>query len=206
VLPFQRELIEGGFGAPLRDRYGSAEFACSMTQCSHDRLHLDEEFGLAELEVRERGPDWERGSLLVTGLANDAMPFLRYRIGDVATRQLVPCACGQPGEVFVDIDGRVEDMVVTPDGREVGRLDHVFKDLREIAEAQIVQHDTSSIEVRFVPASRWRAGSEERLLTELRLRLGTEIQIVLRPVNEIPREVGGKLRAVKSSLRPGGCP
>ena len=74
----------------------------------------------------------------LTGFANDATPFIRYRIGDVGTRSKRPCSCGRPGEVFLDVDGRIEDYVVTPDGRWIGRMDHVFKEQLEIAEA--LQH------------------------------------------------------------------
>ena len=63
-----------------------------------------------------------RGPLLVTGFANRATPLLRYRVGDVGTRSKHPCPCGRAGDVFVEVDGRVEDYVQTPDGRLVGRL------------------------------------------------------------------------------------
>ena len=53
-------------------------------------------------------------------------------------------------DVFLDIDGRIEDYVLTPEGRLVGRLDHVFKEQYEIEEAQIVQDDPSSIDILVV--------------------------------------------------------
>ena len=31
LLAFQRDTIEAAFGAPVRDRYGTSEFAASMT-------------------------------------------------------------------------------------------------------------------------------------------------------------------------------
>ena len=70
----------------MRDRYGVSEFCVSMTECEQRRLHVDMEFGIVEVEVEESHEDWERGPLLVTGLPNDATPFLRYRVGDVGTR------------------------------------------------------------------------------------------------------------------------
>ena len=140
----------------------------------------------------------------MTGFANDATPFIRYRIGDVGTRSKHPCPCGRAGEVFLDVDGRVEDYVVTPDGRWIGRMDHVFKEQLEIAEAQILQDDASAIEVRIVPRAGFDAAAETSVLNEIRMRLGEEIRIDLRRVREIPREANGKFRAVKS--RVGGQP
>ncbi|MFP6656425.1 MAG: hypothetical protein VCB25_12435, partial [Myxococcota bacterium] len=200
LLAFQREVIEEAFSAPIFDRYGTSEFVVSMTGCVEGRLHLDMEFGIVEIEIQEETDDFVRGPLLVTGLGNDATPFIRYRVGDVGTRSKHACPCGRPGDVFLDVDGRVEDYVVTPDGRWIGRLDHIFKEQLDISEAQIVQQNTASIEVLIVPRPSFDLQSEKNLLKEIRSRLGDEIRVDFRSVDEIPREANGKFRAVKSSV------
>ena len=200
LLAFHREVIEEAFAAPILDRYGTSEFAVSMTGCTRGRLHVDMEFGIVEVEVQEETAEYVRGPLLVTGLGNDATPFIRYRVGDVGTRLKRPCDCGRPGEVFLDVDGRVEDYVVTPDGRWVGRLDHIFKDQLDVAEAQILQHTRESIDVLVVPKASFDERAEAGLIKEIRLRLGDEIRVELKRVDEIPRESNGKFRAVKSAV------
>jgi phenylacetate-CoA ligase len=136
----------------------------------------------------------------VTGLAGIATPFLRYRIGDVGARLKKPCPCGRPGDVFLDIDGRLEDYVVTPDGRMVGRLDHIFKEQVHVAEAQILQETPDAIEVRVVPRPGWDAASRRILLRDIRARLGDQIRVDLNLVRTIAREPNGKFRAVKSHV------
>jgi phenylacetate-CoA ligase len=200
LLAFQRDVIEEAFAAPIFDRYGTSEFVVSMTGCVEGRLHLDMEFGIVEIEIQEETDDFVRGPLLVTGLGNDATPFIRYRVGDVGTRSKHACPCGRPGDVFLDVDGRVEDYIVTPDGRWIGRLDHIFKEQLDISEAQIVQEDAASIEVRIVPRASFDLRSEKKLLKEIHSRLGDEIRVDLRSVDAIPREANGKFRAVKSSV------
>src|SRR5262245_2296008 len=200
LLAFQRETIEQAFGAPVRDRYGVSEFCVSMVGCELNHLHVDMEFGIVEVEAVEESEDWVRGPLLVTGFAQEATPRFRYRIGDVGTRSKHACPCGRPGEVFLDVDGRIEDYVATPDGRLIGRMDHVFKDQHEVAEAQILQDDARSIEVRIVPRGPWQPAVERSVLKELRSRLGDEIEIRIRLVEAIAREPNGKLRAVKSAV------
>jgi phenylacetate-CoA ligase len=200
LLAFQRETIEKAFGAPVRDRYGVSELAVSMTACARNRLHVDMEFGIVEVEPVEESPEFVRGPLVVTGLATDATPFLRYRVGDVGTRRKRPCECGRPGDVFEDVDGRIEDYVSTPDGRLVGRLDHIFKAELDVAEAQIVQDDPSALEVLVVPRPTWGPAAEKSLLGEIRSRLGEEIRVAIRVVDAIPREPNGKFRAVKSRV------
>lgn len=201
LLAWQRDRIEEAFDAPLRDRYGVGEFCVSMTECEAGRLHVDEEFGIVELkEVLEETDEMETGVLLCTGLANRAMPLIRYEVGDVGTRYRSPCSCGRESSSFEDIDGRLEDYVVTPEGDLVGRLDHVFKDLHRIREAQIVQHDRSSVDVRVVAADGFAEEDHERLQEELRTRLGSSIEIRVHYVDEIPRTDRGKLRAVVSEV------
>lgn len=201
LLAFQRDGIEQAFGAPVRDRYGVSELAVSMTACAEGFLHVDMEFGIVEVEVQQESDQWVRGPLLVTGLANDATPFLRYRVGDVGTRSKRPCPCGRPGDVFLDVDGRIEDYVMTPDGRLVGRLDHIFKDQLEVAEAQIRQDTPEAIEVLVVPRPTWSQQDERSLRKEIHSRLGETMRVDLRLVETIPREENGKLRAVKSRFQ-----
>jgi phenylacetate-CoA ligase len=198
LLAFQREAIEAGFGAPIRDRYGVSEFVVSMTECEEKRLHVDMEFGIVEVDVVEETDDSETGPLLVTGLAPHATPRFRYRIGDVGTRAKTPCPCGRVGDSFFDIDGRVEDYVLTPDGRLIGRMDHVFKKQLDVAEAQIVQETAAAIEVLVVPRPGYSTATEQRIVREIRDRLGGEIGVTVSRVSEIPRESNGKFRAVKS--------
>ncbi len=200
LLAFQRETIEAAFGAPVRDRYGTSEFAVSMTECPEGRLHVDMEFCIVEVEPVEETDEWVRGPLLVTGLGNDATGFLRYRIGDVGTQRKRPCPCGRPGDAFENVDGRIEDSVVTPDGRSIGRLDHIFKAQVDVAEAQILQETREAIEVRVVPRASWSEASARSLNKEIRSRLGEELSVELRLVESIAREPNGKFRAVKSRV------
>ena len=99
VLDYQRAVIERAFGAPIFDRYGASEFSASMTACPVGNLHVDMEYCIVEIETLEETSECLRGPILVTGLSNLAMPFIRYRIGDVGTKLKAPCSCGRAGDV-----------------------------------------------------------------------------------------------------------
>ena len=92
----------------------------------------------------------------------------------------------------------VRTYVVTPDGRRIGRLDHIFKEQLDVAEAQILQETPEAIEVRIARRDSYGEASERALRKEFRTRLGDAIRIDLRYVEAIPREPNGKFRAVKS--------
>jgi phenylacetate-CoA ligase len=126
--------------------------------------------------------------------------MFRYRIGDVGTRAKHPCPCGRAGDSFLEVDGRIEDYVLTPDGRLVGRMDHVFKDQLEVAEAQILQSDPSAILLLIVPRADYTDASQRAVVRQIRSRLGSEIDVRIELVNSIPREPNGKFRAVKSEV------
>jgi phenylacetate-CoA ligase len=51
LLAFHRQTIEQAFGAPVYDRYGTSEFAVSMTGCPQRNLHVDMEFCIVEVEA-----------------------------------------------------------------------------------------------------------------------------------------------------------
>lgn len=204
LLSHQRAAIETAFAAPVRDHYAATEHVVSMAACEVNGLHVDMEFGIVEVEAQEETDEWVRGPLIVTGLGRPAAPMIRYRIGDVGTRSKKPCSCGRPGDVFLDIDGRIEDYIVTPDGRQVGRMDHAFKGRFDITEAQIVQSQIEELRVLVVPGGDWNHDSQQRLHRELHQRLGAKMRIDIELVDQIAREPNGKLRAVKSAINGAG--
>ena len=137
-----------------------------------------------------------------TGLLNDAMPLFRYRLGD--------CVEVSPGKVceeyqnvsFDHILGRQDDMVVTPEGKRVGRLDPIFKGLEGIKEAQIIQHEIDCLEVLIVPQIKDRTEEIDIRLLEVNLKARTSslMRVSFSFTNAIPRSSRGKFRSVISKL------
>jgi len=204
LLDFHRERIEDATDAVIADRYGNSEFSVSALQCPHGSYHVDTEFGIVEIDPHQQGDGWVRGEVISTGFCNRAMPLIRYRTGDVATiLKDYHCACGRSRPVIREIDGRIEDYIITPDGRRVGRMDHVFKDTRHIREAQIHQIEKDEILVYLVPADGFGDAQQRELERQLQSRLGTAMRIRYHLVPRISRGPNGKFRAVVSELKDG---
>ncbi len=75
-------------------------------ECRHSGdLHTCDDGVLVEV-LRDGRPaePGERGEVVVTNLHAYAMPFIRYRIGDLATRG-APCGCGAPFSTIGEITG-----------------------------------------------------------------------------------------------------
>lgn len=195
--PEVRARLERAFGCPVFDHYGAAEMAAWITQCPAGTYHVNPEYGIVEL-LRDGVParPGEQGEIVATGFVNPRMPFLRYATGDLAVAGEEGCACGRATPVVARIIGRMDDVVVTPEGRRVGRLDPVFKSAATMLETRIVQDRRDHVRVETVLAGPWPDGEREALLRELQLRLGPRMRIDLVALPRLDRGPGGKLRGV----------
>ncbi len=198
LLPHQKRLIEMAFETSCRQHYGLTEGVANISECPEGKLHVDEDYAL--VEFIPIGP--YRYRIVGTGFTNFAFPLIRYDSGDVAElpELAVTCRCGRAGRVVKSIDGRIEDYVVTADGRKIGRLDHIFKDMINIKEAQVAQDRVDAVVFRIVRGARYSERDEHLLLQEARLRLGSAIDIQLAYVESLARTETHKLRFVVSTL------
>jgi phenylacetate-CoA ligase len=203
LYDYQREAISKAFQCPVYETYGMAEIVAAASECQQGELHLWPEVGITEINDDGVANSTSRtGSLICTGLLNGDMPLIRYRLGDRAT--IAPsaddCECGRSLPRVVAIEGRTDDVLVTSDGRRIGRLDPIFKTNLAIQEAQIIQDTLTSVRVLFVRAPGYSASADGRsLIDRIRSRMGP-VEVTLKEVNLIPRTTAGKFRAVISNL------
>lgn len=192
LLPRQVRIIEQVFGVRPLNNYGMTEAVANICECVRGRMHVDEDFAAVEfLPVDDR-----RYRIVGTNLSNPATPLLRYDAGDVVELDDTPCDCGLAGRVVRAIDGREEDYVILRNGARVGRMDHIFKDMTSVREAQIVQGKPGDLTVRVVRNPSFTAADEQQLLDAIRKFVGDLADIRLEYVERLPRGKNGKLRLV----------
>ena len=112
-----RDRIEDWLGIKAYDIYGTSELSGPMfTECSEQKgFHLWSDLALAEIidpkteETLEAG---EKGELTITILQKEALPMIRYRIGDISSVDDDVCACGRTHPRIQRIQGRVDDMLI----------------------------------------------------------------------------------------------
>lgn len=202
LLDSQREVIEEVFNCPVFDQYGCAEQVVFISQCEKGNYHIHPEYGVVEF-IRDDGRTAQYGEqarLICTGFTNLAMPLIRYDIGDTGILSKMTCTCGRNFPVIEKIVGRNDDILVMGDGRQVGRLDPVFKGLKTIKEAQIIQEDYDKIILKIVPGVNYMNSDAQDVVWELKKRLGEKTEIKVEEVAEIPRSSNGKFRAVISKV------
>ena len=195
---WQRKVIFKAFGVPVVQHYGQAEAVANFSECEFGKIHVDEDF--SAVEFLENPLNSSNQIIIGTNWLNPAFPLLRYAVGDLAILGIEKCSCGRPGRVVQTIDGRREDYLVLPNGVHIGRLDHVFKNMINVREAQFEQRDTQSVILRIVRNNAYSELDEQCLLQELYQRIGSALDVKIEYVDFIPRGRNGKLRFVLSSL------
>lgn len=201
LLPSMKEQVERVFKAPVIDHYGQNEQVAYAFQCAWGAAyHIQMEMSVVELVPTGDG----HREIVGTCLHNYAMPFVRYRTGDLAVPADTPCPCGRASPTLADINGRDGDVIVTPEGRLVapGPLDFALYRLPEIKEAQIVQEDVSEILVKVVPWDRLSEQTRVALVKDLGSTIKSDrLKIRVDELEEIPRTAGGKKLFLVSRLR-----
>lgn len=119
--PTLRQRIRETWGMePRNANYGVSDVFCNFAaQCEHDtRLHflagdvLYPELIHAETEAPFPIIAGQKGELVLTHLARDCQPLVRFRTGDIiAIDETEPCECGRASMRF-RVVGRSDDMVV----------------------------------------------------------------------------------------------
>jgi phenylacetate-CoA ligase len=128
------------------------------------------------------------------------MPLIRYRVGDCGRvpSEDTACACGRTLPLMTSIDGRIDDILWSRDGRRVFRLEPVLYGV-PLHEAQIVQEHVDRVRVRVVPALGFAPESERIVADRIRERMG-DVGIVFEHVRQITRTKAGKFRLVQCEL------
>lgn len=193
VLAEQKAVIRSTLGGRWMDYYGQAERVNVFAALDDDEYREYSEYSVTEL--LPLGED--KHEVVGSTLHNYAMPLFRYRTGDVVSGRADD---GENRPIIKGLTGRVEDFVVLPDGRALGRLDLIFKGLENIAAGQIYQKSKEHLQIRIVPDARYSQVDEDRLMHNARARMGDEIGVEIVHVHEIPRTKSGKFKFVISDV------
>jgi phenylacetate-CoA ligase len=200
-----RKTIERAFGCPVFEEYSTVENVVFASECEHHRLHLSPDAAVVEI-LRPDGTPCEPGEIgevVATGLLRVHQPLVRYRLGDLAMWDPDPCPCGREMPVIKEVVGRIEDVLVGPDGRQMVRFHGVFVDQPHVREGQIIQEAIDRIRVKVVPSDGFRERDVSDVARRVRQRMGTEVEVIVETVDRIPRTAGGKFQAVISRVQSG---
>lgn len=205
LYPHHRRLIEERFECKVFDWYGLAERTASAGQCEHtDGYHVSAEKTIVEIVKPggEPAAPGEYGEIVGTNLDEYGMPLIRYRSGDLSAYRPEPCPCGRGLPLLEKIQGRVVDMITTPDGRLINPapLVRLFHQRYTIEKARIIQEARDQIVVMIVTSEGYSKTDSDMIVTGMRAILGPEMKISMELVDDIPLTAAGKYPFVVSKV------
>ncbi len=195
--------LRGEWQVRSTDIYSANEVGYLAFRCREQgRLHLQSEAVLVEIldEAGQACAPGESGRVVITALHNLATPLLRYELGDYATvGERCPCGRGLP--VLGRVQGRVRNLVRTPDGRYFWPSQLMgIRSVTAIIQAQFVQTALDTVEVRVVCSRALSPADIAEAVAKTHRALGYPFEVVVVPVESIPRGPTGKFEEFLSLL------
>lgn len=193
----ERTTIEDVLRCPTFDRYGCREFSVVASQCeAREGLHIAAETLLVEFVAGDRHAEpGEPGAIVVTDLLNEAMPFIRYRIGDAGTSMSGNCSCGRGLPRMQMVAGRITDFIHTPEGRWISGVainTYLISQLSGVRQAQIIQDQCDRLRFRLVPLADGSEAARRFLAERVPGIFGPAMNYEIEWVDQIMPEPSGK--------------
>jgi len=199
-----KTMIERVLQCPVFDWWGSNERIATACQCEQRNLyHINAEGGFLEFVPQQDSTNATIYRIVGTGLLNQAMPLIRYDLGDLAVPSDQSCPCGRGLPCMERILGRVNDVIITGDQKLVTpvRFYTLFETYEKIRQFQVVQHSPNSVRVVLVPARELTESELASLRQKLNRFLGERVSIEFQFVDTIKPEPSGKIRNVISLVK-----
>lgn len=201
LYPHQREIIGRIFNAPLSNEYGARDAGLIALESPQKQMLVNSEWMIVEILDDDGNPveEGETGEIVITNLASEAQPFIRYRTGDMGTWSDERCRMGHGLEVLQEVTGRTTDFIVKPDGTIMHALAliYVVRETPGVKRFKIIQQDPERIVVQIIKDStQWNEANMTRIRQGIKKRVGEIVMVNIEIVENIPTEASGKYRYV----------
>ncbi len=203
LTPEMRTVFEEVYGCKTFDSWSGVEACGLVSECEYGNLHISPDAGILELldDNLNPVPPNTFGNVYCTGLLNYDQPLIRYAIGDSMMLSDETCNCKRAMPVVKEIGGRIEDIVIGKDRREMVRFHSIFNGLSSVAKSQIIQESIGELIVKVVPTQSKVTDAEKQIMKKrIESQLG-EINIIIEEVTNIPLTDNGKFKAVISKVK-----
>jgi len=198
----QRATISQVFGCPVANGYGGRDAGFIAHECPAGGMHITADDMVVEI-VDESGavqPPGVAGEIVVTHLATNDFPFIRYRTGDIGVLDTAPCRCGRGLPLLKEIQGRSTDFVIAADGTVMHGLSliYILRDLPGVQAFKVVQESRTLTRVLLVPGPEFLPPMVAQIVAGFQRRLGADVDVQVALVDAIAAEKSGKFRYIIS--------
>jgi phenylacetate-CoA ligase len=194
-----RKNLEKGFGVKVFNEYGAAELDVIAMEDVDGDFVLNEETLFVEILDDDNLPvkPGEEGKVIITALYNEAMPFIRYEIGD---RAVLSERVKNGRRVLEKVIGRTNDIIKLPSGKVSPGLTfyYITKSLLEevgnVLEFKIIQTQLNEFIIEYVSSKDLAQGTKVSLQNAMDNYLEKGLTVTLKRVTFVSRTKAGKLK------------
>lgn len=207
IFPWQRTLLEEVFRCRVYSWYGHSELCALAGQCEkNSSYHVFPEYGFVEFmdqnkdDVKE---DEKSSEIIATGFNNYAMPFIRYKTGDMAVYSKDQCSCGRNYPLIKGIRGRMQDFIISKSNHLVPLSAVQYERLGEnnfVRQFQFYQDKPGEVIVYIVKAGDFLKKEEAKIHRVLQEGIGKDILFSIKFTEDIHRTQSGKQRLLIQKL------
>jgi phenylacetate-CoA ligase len=188
----RRRSIESIFQAPVHDIYGATEAGCIAWRSPESGIYIvNSDSVIVEIltEGRATRPG-ELGDVVITNLFADAMPFIRYSLGDTCeVGERVSTSDSAEVASIRRILGRSLNPKVLPDGTRVSPYWFMPDEIPGIREFRVIHESAELVKIFVV----MEEGSSRDAMEAERLSqqdyVGSQCRIAVEYVNSIPTDL-----------------
>jgi len=205
LYPWQRELLEKAFQCRIYSHYGHTELVTLAGECEKSTdYHIFNEYGITEL-IKPDGTlasdEGAIGEIVGTGFNNYAMPFIRYKTGDLAVYGCKECSCGRHYRLIKHVKGRLQEFIVARDNHLISLQDmQITKIFDNVKQFQFYQEKKGEVVFNVTRRDNYTQKDTKYIREELHKRFGSDMKIEIRFVDHIPRTKSGKYRFLEQKL------
>jgi phenylacetate-CoA ligase len=208
-----RKRIEDTTGVRAYDIYGTSELNGPLfMECIYQNgIHAWADQYIMEVINPDTGEvlgEGEEGELVVTTLAKEALPLIRYRTGDITHLNFEKCECGRTHPRIMRIQGRADDMLKIR-GVNVfpSQVESVLMKMPELGDNYVLivdrEHELDKLTVRVEVSDRIPKKSGDyleelnrKVSRQLKNILNLTVDVELVEQGSIPRSEGKAKRVI----------
>jgi phenylacetate-coenzyme A ligase PaaK-like adenylate-forming protein len=215
LMPQARDHYAEVFGTPILDSYAMGECLFLSSGCpASPGMHVNADWAILEVvdENNRPVPDGKKGAkVLITNLANEVQPIIRYEIGDIVSMATKPCGCGSELPLIRRVEGRDSDMFWIETEGDLRPLPPAVFELAlsqvvDAREYQIVQEANTQFRILIEPLPNVkldRARADKILHEQMETYgLDGQLKVSLETVDRLAPERGDKFKRIVSKVRP----
>lgn len=202
-----RAFISEAFQCELFNFYSCNECGIIAWECNkHSGYHINSDNVIVEFIKEGTTPVGygEEGDVIITSLNSYAMPFIRYRLQDVAIPLEKECQCGINFPMVKIVTGRTNDYFAMPDGRKISpfTITETIERVPGVCRYQALQQGLNEVRIDIVKDKKGASDIINNVRGNAKELFGDAIKVEVNIVQELSsNNISGKFQAVKSQSK-----